>query len=235
MSAGPGFSGHLRRLAAHRGLRWGLGLFLALTGSFVAWANHVVPAHSAGRIYSDIQVVPARVVALVLGANPSLPDGRRNRFFDFRMDTAAALWHAGKARILLVSGDNGTDHYDEVTHMRASLISRGVPASVIVRDHAGFRTLDSVVRCATVFGVHRPLIVSQRWHVERALYLADHRGVDAIGVAAADLDQVDAPRTHIREYFARAKAVLDVELLGTQPRFPGPPQPIRSDAPSTIP
>ena len=220
------FKANVQRLLHNRRLRWSLLAFILSSLVFLAWAHAHVPAQAGDRVYAHVQDVPAREVGLVLGANPHLPDGRRNIFFDYRMDTAAELWRAGKVRLLLVSGDNGADNYDEVTAMRDALVSRGVPIENIVRDHAGFRTLDSVVRCLNVFGVRRPIIVSQRWHAERALYIADHRGLDAIAVAAQDLKATSSPRSHIREYFARARAVLDVNVFRAKPRFPGPPEPI---------
>lgn len=216
----------LIRALADRRRRWLLLTSLTFGFLYISWAHdHVVQA-AQGRVYATVADVPAREVALVLGTNPFLRSGRRNVFFDYRIDAAAALWRAGKVRILLVSGDNGTDGYDEVTAMRKALVARGVPESAVVRDHAGFRTLDSVVRCLEVFGVRRPIIVSQRWHDERAIYLANQRGLDAIAVAAQDVATLAAPKSRLREFIARGAAVLDIELLHTQPRFPGPPQPI---------
>ncbi len=209
-----------------RWVRWLLAVLAVVSAIFVAWSYGHVAADSAPRVYGDVAEVPRREVGLVLGTNPLLSSGQPNPFFDYRMDAAAALWRAGKVRLLLVSGDNGRDEYDEVSAMRSALVARGVAASAIILDYAGFRTLDSVVRCRSVFGVLRPVVVSQRWHAERAIFLAQAQGMDAIGFAARDLSARAAVRSYLREYLARAKAVLDVAVLHTQPRFPGPPEPI---------
>lgn len=200
-------------------------LFALLLLTLVSF--RLVARAGQGRIYTRVEDVPSRPVALVLGTNATLQSGEPNRFFVARMRAAAQLFHAGKVQHLLVSGDNGSDHYDEVTAMRQALIDLGVPETAITRDHAGFRTLDSVVRCLNVFGVQKPLIVSQDWHDQRALYLADHFGLEAIAFAAEDVEVTHSLRTHLREILARVKAILDVHVLGTRPRFEGPPAPIQ--------
>lgn len=130
-------------------------------------------------------------------------------------------------KALLVSGDNGSRQYDEPTAMKAALVAAGVPAERIVCDYAGFRTLDSVVRAREVFGQSRFLVVSQRFHNERAIFLARRLGIEAVGLNAQDVPRSRALTTWLREYLARVQAVLDVTLLGTRPRFAGPPEPIR--------
>src|SRR5262245_33929137 len=118
-------------------------------------------------------------VALVLGAAPIGPEGGPNRYFEYRLDAAAALWRAKKVKYLLVSGDKWGTDYDEPTTMRAGLIKRGVPAEAIYRDFEGVRTRDSVLRARSIFGQQRLIIVSQRFHVARALFLAREAGIDA--------------------------------------------------------
>ncbi len=172
-------------------------------------------------LYKRIDAVPARPVALVLGTSSRVSDGRGNLFFQFRMEAAAQLYHAGKVRHLLVSGDHGTKYYDEPGDMRQALLALGVPDAAIVRDYAGFRTLDSVVRCQRVFGASAVIIVSQRFHNERAVYIARRRGMDAVGFNARDVAVSSSPLVYAREYLARAMAVVDVHVLGRQPRFLG--------------
>lgn len=166
--------------------------------------------------------LPEVEVALVLGCAERLGDGRRNRFFDARMTAAAELYHAGKVRYLLVSGDNSRPDYDEPSDMRRALVEAGVPTSRIVLDYAGFRTLDSVLRARDVFGLERLIVVSQRFHNERAVYLARAHGIRAYGLDAQDIGGVEGMRVRAREVLSRMAAVLDVELLNTRPRFPGP-------------
>ena len=115
--------------------------------------------------FSDIAKLPSVDVALVLGTAPIGPEGGPNRYFVYRLDAAAALWKAGKAKYFIVSGSG-----EEPAAMRAGLIERGVPAEAIYRDPAGYRTWDSVLRARDVYGQKRIVIVSQRFHLDRALF-----------------------------------------------------------------
>lgn len=187
----------------------------------------LVVSSASGRTYNDAASVPAgeRRVALVLGCSKNLPDGRSNRFFGKRIQAAAELYQAGKCPALIVSGDNGVEGYDEPTDMKEALIAKGVPESKIYCDYAGFRTLDSVVRAKAIFGQTRLIIVSQRTHNQRAIYLARDQGMDAIGYNAQDavLPWPKALKNWGREILARVAAVLDAKVLGTKPKFYGPP------------
>src|SRR3954451_18189339 len=138
-------------------------------------------------LFDDPKGLPDVDVALVLGAAPIGPEGGPNRYFEYRLDAAAALWHAGKAKYLLVRGDNRRPDYDEPTAMRAGLIKRGVPAAAIYRDFAGVRTRDSVLRARTVFGQRRLVIVRQASHASRAIFRARREGIEAWGLAARDV------------------------------------------------
>ena len=134
----------------------------------------------------------------------------------------AALYHAGKVDRIIVSGDNSTPTYNEPGMMREDLVARGVPDSVIHADYAGRRTLDSVVRASEIFGQDSLLVVSQRFHNERALYLAHAHGIDAIGMNAGNWRK-GRLRLHMmaREMIlSRPKAVLDI-LIGKRPRHGG--------------
>jgi SanA protein len=203
-------------------LAWSaLWLLLGVALLIVACNSWLLAANSA-RIFSSGADVPARDVALVLGTSPRV--GRwKNPFFEGRMDTAARLWRDGKVHHLLVSGDNSTRDYDEPTAMRDALLTRGVPASAITLDYAGFRTLDSLVRAREIFGLHDLLIVTDDWHQPRAIFLAAAAGLDALGVSSADLPWHMSGRTRIREWLSRVKAVADVCLLRTRPKYLGAP------------
>jgi SanA protein len=155
-----------------------------------------------------------------------MPDGRNNLFFTHRIEAAAALFKAGKVRHLIVSGDNGRQEYDETTAMKDALLAKGVPADAITMDYAGFRTLDSVVRAKLVFGQSKVTVISQAFHDKRALFIADHSGIDAIALAAPGVGSAEGFLVRLREVFARAKAVADLFLLGARPKFAGPPEPI---------
>jgi SanA protein len=168
----------------------------------------------------DPAQLPAVDVALVLGAAPIGPEGGPNRYFERRLDAAAALWRSGKAKYLLVSGDRRPPDYDEPTAMRAGLIARGVPADRIYRDFAGVRTLDSVLRAEQVFGQKRLIIVSQPFHLARALFLAREEGIDAWGLAARDVDRPYSIFTTLRRYPSALRAYYDV-WFDTPPRHGG--------------
>ncbi len=161
-----------------------------------------------------------------MGTAKYLPTGGINPYFQNRVQAAAALYHAGKVRHLILSGSNQTTAYDEPTEMRKCLRSLGVPDAAMTSDYAGRRTLDSVVRARDIFGQTRVTIISNEFHVYRALFLCDRFGLTAIAYGAPDLPWPLSMRTRLREYGARCKAVLDVYVLGTQPRFRGAPIPL---------
>jgi SanA protein len=202
-------------------VRGPLAVALALT-LWLAFKAHRIESTVAPFITAKRADLPRLPVALVLGCSKLLPDGRKNLFFERRIEAATELFHGGQVRFLLVSGDNGRVGYDEPSDMRAALVAAGVPADRIVLDHAGFRTLDSVVRAKQVFGLERLIVVSQRFHNERAVYLARAHGVEAYGYDAKDVGGVEGLTVRLREVVSRLAAVLDVEVLHSSPRFGGP-------------
>lgn len=203
--------------------KWSLrGLFIALHVALIFGGGYAVVWWTArGACYSNVNRVPVRLVGLVLGCVKKVGD-HDNEFFKTRVDAAAKLFSAGKVQYLLVTGDNSVNGYDEPTDLKAALVERGVPPDRIYCDYAGFRTLDSVVRAKKVFGQDDITIISQRFHNERAVYLAKRRGMpDAVAFNAVDPAMKFTSKMYLREVFARFKAVLDVEFLRTEPRFLG--------------
>lgn len=198
------------------------GLMVLLIG-MDSW----ITQNARQRLFISPEALPAHEVGVVLGTSPRTPAGRTNLYFRYRIDAAARLYHAGKVRHLLVSGDNHRRDYNEPAYMRAALMRKGVPDSAITLDYAGFRTLDSVVRCRKVFGRRKVVIISQPFHNERALFLADAFGLEAIGFNAQAVSWGYDYKTRLREVLARLKAILDVYILDTQPHFLGKPEPIR--------
>ncbi len=203
--------------------RWRVWLaVLAVVGlGFVFGCEWWVERSAEGRCLDAVEGVPSALVAVVLGTSARLADGRANLFFLPRMEAAAALFKVGRVKALIVSGDNGTQGYDEPTDMKRVLMQMGVPAEKVVCDYAGFRTLDSVVRAKEVFGQRRVIFVSQRFHNARAIYLARAFGIEAYGMNAKDVPVALSVKTFLREKLACVKAVLDVNVLGTQPKFLG--------------
>ena len=189
---------------------------------FALWADRHVGQVAAGRMSDTLDDLPKRDVALVLGTS-KYANGRINTFYAARIRAAAELYQSGKVDGILVSGDNGRDDYNEPAQMKADLVALGVPAEYVTSDYAGFRTLDSIYRAGDVFGLQSYVIVSQDFHVERALYLADQRNHDAVGYLAYSPPGYWGRRVRTRETLARALAVLDVEVLHKGPKFLGDP------------
>jgi SanA protein len=203
---------------AHPIRRWVLGLLA--TGLAVVlgvWAvSFYVEERYADRIIPRSQV-PQKPVALVYGAGLA-PGGVPSPVLAQRLDAAIALYRAGKVGMLLLSGDNSDRFHDETRAMVRYVVDRGVPASAVQEDDAGLSTYDSSVRAHTVFGVREAVLVTQRFHLTRALYIANSVGIDAWGVAADE----GRPRTRryaLRETFSRVLA-LGMVLAGAQPRYP---------------
>jgi SanA protein len=189
--------------------------------SFILIANNLVERVSE-RVFDDVSLIPKNKVGLLLGANKFASDGRLNLFYKYRIDAAVELYNVGKIDVILASGDNGTESYDEPTAMQEDLIARGVLEKDIYLDYAGFRTLDSIVRSKEVFGQESITIISQEFHNERALYLADNFGIEAVAFNARDVATSVSLRIKAREYLARVKMMLDL-FLGVDPKFLGDP------------
>jgi SanA protein len=172
-------------------------------------------------VYSDLRLLPNHRIALVLGTSHRSVGGGPNPFFQNRMEMAATLYSMGKIDHFILSGDNSSRYYNEPLEMKKALISKGVPDSVITLDYAGLRTLDSVVRSKKIFGQNKITIITQPFHSYRALFISRYYDMDAVAMVADDprLDQTFKVR--LREYLARTKAVLDLYVFKTDPRFLG--------------
>lgn len=206
-----------------------MGLLLVIVAAAMAvfFADKICAAMARGRIHHSIDTLPTHGVGLVLGASKTLKNGQANLHFKHRIEAAAALYHSGKVRHLLVSGDNHTRGYDEPTDMLDALTAAGVPADAITRDHAGFRTLDSVIRAHTVFGLSRFIVVTENFHCSRAIWIARRHHLDAVAYAAPDVSNASwSLRAKARESLARVLCGIDLYLLNRSPKFPGPPEPI---------
>ncbi|NDV77900.1 hypothetical protein D0T57_02800 [Dysgonomonas sp. 511] len=188
--------------------------------AIVVFANWKIPHDTEKYIYNNVDSVPPQKAALVLGAARYI-GSRQNPYFSYRIQAASELYRVGKVKAFVVSGDNSRKDYNEAEDMRQALIEAGVPDSVIHLDYAGFRTLDSVVRMNKIFGQDAFIIVSQEFHNERAVFLAQYYGLDAYGYNARDLNlNRSSYRTKIREVFARVKVFIDI-IIGKGPKFLG--------------
>lgn len=180
--------------------------------------NQWIIIRSEKYLYDEIDAIPKRTTALVLGCSKNGPFGSINPYFKYRMDAAAELYFSGKVEQILVSGDNHIKSYDEPTDMANYLINLGVPKEKIILDYAGFRTLDSVIRAKKVFNCEELIIVSQKFHNQRAVYAARYFGIDAIGYNTRDVQNKNN-FTHYREFVSKFVMILDLHLLKTKPKF----------------
>lgn len=188
------------------------------------------------RIAADPRELQPATAGLVLGTSAMLRAGQPNFYFAARIAAAARLYAAGKARYLIVSGDRegggrAAGDYDEPTDMRDALVAAGVPAERIYRDDAGFHTRDSVLRAREVFGQDEVIVVSQRFHLERALFFAAANGLSFQGLEAQDVPMRQTVNTRLREIVSRLVAVVEA-ATGHAPSYGGPKIRIGVDPPS---
>jgi SanA protein len=212
--------------------RWARRLFFLGLGAVLLVIGTILGAdlwirQSAGKfVFTTPEKTPRRDVGLVLGTSKYVRGGWINMHFAGRMKAAAALYHAGKVKHLLVSGSNPSHYYDEATDMREALIHLGVPPEDITRDFAGFRTFDSIVRAEKVFELEQFTIITDHFHTYRSVYIARHFGLDVVAFAADDISLDLSMRSKMRERLANLKALLDLHILGTEPKFLGEPVPV---------
>lgn len=177
--------------------------------------NLIIVKSAKDKLYTHVDKVPPTEYGLLLGTTPQTRIGRRpNQFFKFRIDAAEQLYKSGKIKKILISGDeNSLDGVNEVVCMKDSLVARGVDSTHIILDGKGYRTLDAVWRAVKIYDVHSFVVISQKFHNERAIYLAEHLGLethDITGFNAADSKSSTAIITFVREWFARDKVFYDL-------------------------
>lgn len=196
-------------------------IFILSLVAFIVVCNLWIEKSTKNQVFDAVQEIPTNKVGLVLGTSKYTKNGYENPYFHYRIEAAAQLFHSRKVKHLIVSGDNRLKSYNEPKEMQAALIDRGIPESAITLDYAGFRTLDSVVRSKAIFGQQKITIISQKFHNQRALFIANNRGVEAVAYNAKDVPIRLGLKTMIREYLARCKAILDIIILNKQPKFLG--------------
>lgn len=194
-------------------------LILGMLGSIIL-ANYLIISKAKSSVFETTKDIPKNKVGLLLGTRKTLPNGYQNRYFKYRIEAAVKLYRAGKIKYILVSGDNSRKDYNETEDMKNALIARGIPESKIFMDFAGFRTLDSVVRAKEVFGQSSFTVISQKFHNERAVYLAHLEGMEVIAFNAKDVNINYGIKTQIREKLARVKVFVDY-FTGKEPKFLG--------------
>lgn len=186
----------------------------------IIWCNYSIASAAKNKAYSSVENIPYNRVGLLLGTSKYTKNNQVNLFYKYRIDAALALLKSGKIKYLIISGDNRTRYYDEPTTMKNDLIAAGIDSCVLFLDFAGFRTFDSIVRLGKVFGEDSVTIVSQKFHNERALFIAERENIEAIAFNAQDVSARGGFATNVREKMARVKVYLDF-LTSKKPKFLG--------------
>lgn len=195
-------------------------ILLALLTIAVAAVDIYVTRSVEEQLYDDVQTIGHHKVGLLLGTSKYVAGGRVNLYYKYRIEAAARLYKAGKIDFILVSGDNRKLNYNEPETMKKDLIAAGIPENRVFLDYAGFRTLDSIVRSRAVFDADDIVVISQRFHNERALFIANSKGIKAKAFNAQDPPQRLQVKVLLREKLARVKMLLDL-LFNKQPKFYG--------------
>lgn len=194
--------------------------FLVFSFLTVFLSDQVVKLHAKGKLFDTTDKIKHNKVGLLLGTAKITQNGRMNLYYKYRIEATVKLYNAGKIDYVLVSGDNSSKDYDEPTTIKADLIARGIPPKRIYLDYAGFRTFDSVIRSKEIFGQKKITIISQKFHNERALFIARMKGISAVAYNSKEVPYRYGIKVVIREKFARVKMILDL-LFGKKPKFLG--------------
>ncbi len=186
------------------------------------YCSYQVEKNAVGKTYDNVEEIPYNRVGLLLGTCKTMNDRKTvNPFWQFRVEAAYKLWKAKKIDKILISGDNGWHGYNEPEDFVDAFHALGVPDSALVCDFAGFRTHDSVIRCKKIFGQKKVTIISQEFHNERALYIAQRYGLEAVGFNAQMVSFRDNLYNMVREKMARVLLFADLYVFHTQPHFLG--------------
>lgn len=194
------------------------GCFLV---AFIIYAcNRIINKSAGNKVFNSASEIPFNHVGILLGTSKYSSFGPINRYYQYRIDAALELFTNEKIKYIVVSGDNGKNNYNEPEQMRADLIKGGIDSSRIFLDYAGFRTFDSMVRLKKIFGQNKATVISQLFHNQRAIYIGNKIGVDAIGYNAKDVTGKMGYETNLREKLARVKVFVDF-IIGTKPKYLG--------------
>lgn len=218
----------MRRVAWRilRALLMALGTLVLMAGLLLLLANLWVLGQTRERIDYHLPQCRAEQIGIVFGTSHWTRSGARNPYFEARMSASARLLRLGRIDHLLLSGDNRTLSYNEPITMWRDLRGREVPETAMTLDYAGFSTFDTLARAREVFGVERALLITQAWHLPRALFIAGSVGIEAHGCAVEERVVKGQWRLAAREWVARLATLGDLYLWGREPYFLGPPEPL---------
>ena len=194
---------------------------VVVAGLLMLGCHQLVVKTTNPYLFQDLTQIPHNKVGLVLGTSKRLSNGSPNQYFYNRIHAAVDLYKSGKIDRIIISGDNSTRYYNEPKDMKEALMEKGIPQKVIYLDYAGFRTFDSVIRCKEIFGQTQVTIVSQKFHNARAIFVARHHQIEAVGYNARDVNKAAGFKTNAREVLARVKLFLDLYITHQQPKFLG--------------
>lgn len=196
-------------------------LLLVLFFLLIFFTDKIIENKANSSLYDNLEEIPFNQVGVVLGTSKYLSSGGLNPYFTNRINAAVELYKAKKIKLIIVSGDNATNKYNEPRIMKKELVKKGIPSKYIFFDFAGFRTLDSVIRANKVFGQESFTIISQKFQNERALFIAKHFDYSVVAYNAKGEMTFSLL---IREYLARLKCVIDIFVLKKEPKFLGEPE-----------
>jgi SanA protein len=206
-----------------------IAVILAILGFLSTWSiNKYVKNYSSDYIVDNLQEIPNAYTAIVLGSQV-FNDGSLSTYMKDRADKTIELYKAGKVKRILVSGDHGTKEYDEVNTIKRYLNAAGIPDKDIFLDHAGFNTYNSMVRAKKIFKVKDAIIVTQKFHLPRSIFIAKKTGINAVGYVADNRNYYSGRRNSIRENLARVKSYFEV-MFNISPEYLGDEIPITGDS-----
>lgn len=199
--------------------KYGSILLLLIIG-FTIFCNWKIVSDTKAYVFDEISDVPEQKTGILLGTSKLLKNGSTNQYFTNRIEAAVQLFEQHKIQYIIVSGDNSSKEYNEPKDMKDALMERGIPEDRIILDYAGFRTFDSVIRGKEIFGQTKYIIISQKFHNQRAVYIARKNGIEAYGYNAEDVKSYGGFKTKVREVFARNKVFID-QMIGQKPKYLG--------------
>jgi SanA protein len=195
---------------------FGLVVIITLLSSF---SYFFVSYKASNKLYDCIDSLPTNKTALLLGTSKKMSNGKPNLYFYYRIEAAVQLFQQKKIKYIIISGDHSSRYYNEPQDMKNELLKRGIPEKYIYLDFAGFRTFDSILRAKHIFGQTKLTIISQKFHNERALFICQNKGIDAVAFNAKTPNIKF--KTIVREYLARIKLFLDLYILHVKPKYLG--------------
>ena len=188
-----------------RFLNWGVGAIVL----FIVLSNFWILSSSRGQIFSSIEKLPQADTVIVFGTSKFKVGGGINPFFENRMKAAAEVYHAGKGKILILSGSTDKSYYNEPKKMKEALIELGVSSKNLILDTLGVRTINSILRGKEIYHTTKSIFITQKYHAHRALFLANQIEMEAVCYEARFPKDNYSAKTIIREVLARPKAILD--------------------------